>query len=109
VDDADSIFLISILIRNRISQLSLEIIKGKILHDSTSIELTLLCDSTGMKVAMWVGQATRGGSCHWAKVLHVLRKCLTGPSKRRSKSGQGSWLACRMVENPRVAMWTTHM
>jgi hypothetical protein len=29
VDDADSIFLISILIRNRISRLSLEIIKGK--------------------------------------------------------------------------------
>jgi hypothetical protein len=108
VEDVDSIFPISVLIRNRIGRLSLEIIEGKILHDSASIELALLHDSTGMKVARWAGWATCGGSCRWAKVLRVLRKRLTGPSEQRSKSGRGSWLAGRAVENPRAAIWAMH-
>jgi hypothetical protein len=59
VEDVDSIFPISILIRNRIGRLSLEIIEGKVLHGSAPIELALLCDSMGMKVARWAGAATR--------------------------------------------------
>jgi hypothetical protein len=58
MEDADSIFPISVLIRNRVGRLPLEIIEGKVLHDSASIELILLRDFTRTKVTRWAGVAT---------------------------------------------------
>jgi hypothetical protein len=60
VEDADSIFPISVLFHNRIGRLPLEIIEGKVLHGRASIGLAVLRDFMGTKVARWAGAVT-----HW--------------------------------------------